>query len=159
MAKRFEELAVWQKARELTSTIYSLTKKPGFSRDYGLVDQIRRAAVSVMSNIAEGFERGGKEELIQFLYIAKASCGEVRSQLYIARDLGYIAEQELTKTLSMAETISKQIYYFIESVKGSRYKGLKFKPTRDAGQEELFKLMRDSIPKQYWSEDLKRSAP
>lgn len=79
MASSFEDLKVWQKARELANLIYSVTRQETCSRDFGLVDQIRRAAVSVISNIAEGFERGSYTEFIQFLYIAKGSCGEVRA--------------------------------------------------------------------------------
>src|SRR3972149_11525247 len=88
--RNFEDLAVYQKARGLANEVYQLTRNGTFSGDHGLVDQIRRAAVSVVSNIAEGFERGGNAELIQFLYIAKGSCGEVRAQLMIARDEEYI---------------------------------------------------------------------
>lgn len=85
-AESFEELHIYQRARELTNSIYALTRSEIFARDRGLVDQIRRAAVSIMSNIAEGFERGATTEFIQFLYIAKGSCGEVRAQLRIAKD-------------------------------------------------------------------------
>jgi four helix bundle protein len=84
--KNFEELEIWQEARRLTQAIYQLTKREKFSRDFSLRDQIQRAAVLVISNIAEGFERGGNQEFVQFLYVAKASCGEVRSQLYVAVD-------------------------------------------------------------------------
>jgi len=77
-------LKIWKFARALTRAIYQLTKDPKFSKDFGLRDQIQRAAVSILSNIAEGFERGGNQEFIQFLYVAKGSCGEVRSQLYVA---------------------------------------------------------------------------
>lgn len=90
-AQRFEDLVVWQRARELTREIYKLTID---WRDFGLHDQIRRASVSVLSNIAEGFERGSNVELIQFLYIARGSCGEVRAQLVVALDAGYV--QRLT---------------------------------------------------------------
>jgi four helix bundle protein len=83
--KNFEDLEIWKDARALTRGIYQLTGDSKFSKDFGLRDQIRRAAVSIMSSIAEGFERGGNQESIQFLYVAKASCGEVRSQLYVAR--------------------------------------------------------------------------
>ena len=79
----FEDLEVWKEARRLTNEVYATTRDTGFSKDFGLRDQIRRAAVSVMSNVAEGFERGGNQEFVQFLYIAKGSCGEVRSQLYV----------------------------------------------------------------------------
>jgi four helix bundle protein len=84
--KQFEDLEVWREARRLPPTIYKLTKAEKFLKDFSLRDQIQRAAVSVMSNIAEGFERGGNQEFIQFLYVAKASCGEVRSQIYVALD-------------------------------------------------------------------------
>ncbi|GIW67323.1 MAG: hypothetical protein KatS3mg096_191 [Candidatus Parcubacteria bacterium] len=84
MVKGFEELIVFQKARDLTKLIYNLTKKEEFKKDFGLVDHIRRASVSIISNIAEGFERGTKEELPHFLYIAKASCGEVRAQIKVS---------------------------------------------------------------------------
>ena len=85
-ANSFENFFVWQKSRELVKLIYFLTKKSEFSRDFGLIDQIRRAAASIISNIAEGFERGGRYEIVHFFFIAKASCGEVRAQLYIALD-------------------------------------------------------------------------
>ena len=82
--KSFEDLEIWQIAKGLAVKIYSLSRAPRFSKDFSLRDQMRRAAVSIMSNIAEGFERGGNQEFVQFLYIAKGSCGEVRSQLYVA---------------------------------------------------------------------------
>src|SRR2546430_11370128 len=87
--EKFEDFIAWQKARKLTRQIYKATNLPAFSRDFGLKDQIRRAAVSIMSNIAEGFERGRPSEFHQFLSIAKGSCAEVRSQLYVAFDAGY----------------------------------------------------------------------
>jgi four helix bundle protein len=86
MIERFEELVAWQKARELRAGVYALTRKPLARRERGWVDQIQRASVSVMSNIAEGFERGGRPEFHQFPSTAKASCGEVRSLLYVASD-------------------------------------------------------------------------
>src|SRR5918996_5758171 len=92
--KQFEDLEVWQEARYLTQTIYRVTRAKKFSKDFSLLHQIQRAAVSVMSNIAEGFERGGNQEFIQFLYVAKASCGEVRSQLYVALDQSYVAPRD-----------------------------------------------------------------
>lgn len=97
--ERFEDLIAWQKARQLTVEIYRITAQGEFARDYGLRDQIRRASVSVMSNIAEGFDRGSRGEFHQFLVIAKASCAEVRSQLYVAQDVGYI-DQETFDTIS-----------------------------------------------------------
>jgi four helix bundle protein len=97
--ERFEDLIAWQKARQLTSDIYRITAHGEFAKDFGLRDQIRRAAVSVMSNIAEGFDRASRSEFHQFLVIAKASCAEVRSQLYVAQDVGYI-NQEIFDTVS-----------------------------------------------------------
>src|SRR4030065_2762694 len=97
MAKMFEELQIWEKARELVKAIYKLSMTDKFKKDYSLVDQIRRSSVSIMSNIAEGFERGSNTEFIQFLYIAKGSAGEVRTQLYIAYDLKYILMSSLVK--------------------------------------------------------------
>jgi four helix bundle protein len=88
--EKFEDLIAWQKARELTKNIYKVTKQGDFFKDFGLRDQIRRASVSIMSNIAEGFERGGRSEFHQFLVIAKGSCAELRSQLYVALDVEYI---------------------------------------------------------------------
>lgn len=88
--ERFEDFIAWQKARKLTADIYRVTSEGRFARDFGLKDQIRRAAVSSMSNLAEGFERGRPAEFHQFLSIAKASCAELRAQLYVALDVGYI---------------------------------------------------------------------
>lgn len=88
--EKFEDLIAWQKARELTKEIYKVTKSGEFARDFGLRDQIRRASVSVMSNLAEGFERGRTTEFHQYLSIAKGSCAEVRCQLYIAWDAEYL---------------------------------------------------------------------
>lgn len=157
MAKQFEDLKVWQQARKLAEFVYLITKQEPFAKDYGLVDQIRRAAVSVMSNIAEGFERGSNEETIYFFYIAKGSCGEVRSQLYVAFDLKYINQDQLNKGLLLAKEASKMLYYFIESLKGSKFKGIKFKPVTDRAKEELFELMRKALPPERWSEELRRS--
>jgi four helix bundle protein len=111
--ERFEEIKAWQLARILVGEIYKLTGNRTFSRDYGLRDNIQRAAVYVMSNIAEGFERNSRKEFIQFLYIARASAGEVRSQLYVASDLGYISPGEFSMTLSKSEETSKTIYGLI----------------------------------------------
>lgn len=106
-ADRFEDLIAWQKARELTRLVYTVTRKPEFARDYGLSSQIQRAAVSVMSNIAEGFERGGRAEFHQFLVVAKASCAEVRSQLYIALDVGYLTQSEFDQLLTKAAELAR----------------------------------------------------
>jgi four helix bundle protein len=110
---RFEEIEAWQTARELTKMIYSLTEEIKFSRDFGLKDQIRRASVSIMSNISEGFESQTQALFIRYLGIAKASAGEVRSQLYISHDLEYISQEQFTKAFAMAEKASRQIARFI----------------------------------------------
>lgn len=103
----FEELIAWQKARALTGAVYAATRQGGWQRDFGLADQIRRAAVSVMSNIAEGNERGSATEYHQFLCIAKGSCAEVRSQLYVALDAGYLANDAFRTLMAQAEEVSR----------------------------------------------------
>ena len=105
--ERFEDLIAWQKARALTAGIYRVTNQGRFARDFGLRDQICRAAVSVMSNIAEGFERNRAAEFHQFLSIAKASCGEVRSQLYVALDAGYLNQDLFDAMRLQAEEVSR----------------------------------------------------
>ena len=107
--QRFEDLIAWQRARQLTADIYRLTANGSFARDFGLRDQIRRAAVSVMSNVAEGFDRGSRAEFHQFLVIAKASCAEVRSQLYVALDIGHINEADFNRLRDLTEEVSKII--------------------------------------------------
>ena len=99
-ATSFEELKIWQNARELTKEIYVITRLPEFSKDYRFVGQITAAMGSVMDNIAEGFERDGNKEFLQFLSIAKGSCGEVRSQIYRAYDVGYINEETFQRLLN-----------------------------------------------------------
>jgi four helix bundle protein len=105
--QRFEDIEAWKKARQLTKEIYALSNEGTFARDFGLKDQIRRAAVSVMSNIAEGFERSGTGDFLRFLAIAKGSAGEVRSQLYVAYDLTYVDEERFGKLADAAMQISK----------------------------------------------------
>jgi four helix bundle protein len=105
--ERFEDLICWQKARGLTNAVYDLTRLPGFAKDFELVRQIRGAAVSSMSNIAEGFERWTRKELARFLDIAKGSAGEVRSQLYVALDQRYISAAQFAATKNQAEEVSK----------------------------------------------------
>lgn len=107
--ERFEDLIAWQKARQLTVEIYLITVRGDFAKDFGLRDQIRRAAVSVMSNIAEGFDRGSRGEFHQFLVIAKASCAEVRSQLYVAQDVGYITQEIFINMKSSTDELSRII--------------------------------------------------
>ena len=124
--QNFEDLNVWKQARLLTQEIYRLTKTEKFSRDFGLRDQIQRAAISVMSNIAEGFERGGNQEFSQFLYVAKASCGEVRSQLYVALDQGYVTYDETEKLRQSFKRLSGMISNLITYMRQSEMRGEKF---------------------------------
>ena len=124
-AESFEELHVYQRARELTNAVYSLTREGPFSRDHGLVDQIRRAAVSIMSNVAEGFERGSTAEFIQFLYIAKGSCGEVRAQLQIAHDQQYAGSDDYGQLHDLCRRISGMLSNFIAHLQQSDYAGEK----------------------------------
>jgi four helix bundle protein len=105
--EKFEDLIAWQKARLLTSEIYKITSRDKFTRDYGLKDQIRRAAVSIMSNLAEGFERGRSAEFHQFLSIAKASCAELRSQIYVAFDAEYIDKEHFNKLMAQAAEVGQ----------------------------------------------------
>ncbi len=105
--ERFEELIAWQKARKLTREIYQVTQQGSFERNFGFSGQIQRAAVSIMANIAEGFERGGRGEFHQFLSTAKASCAEVRSHLYVAFDIGYLDQNKFDKLLAQAEEVGR----------------------------------------------------
>ena len=117
MAEKFEDLRAWQTARTLTNNVYALSKKGGWKDDWTLKDQIRRASVSVMSNIAEGFESRTRPQFIDFLGIAKASAGEVRSQLYIAHDQGYLEEGEFRAASDMADKVSRQLYHLIRHLR------------------------------------------
>lgn len=105
--ERFEELIAWQKARVLTSEIYKATADGDFGRDFGLKNQIQRAAVSVMSNLAEGFERARPAEFHQFLSISKASCAELRSQLYEAFDVGYLDKNQFEDLMALAQEVAR----------------------------------------------------
>jgi four helix bundle protein len=129
MAKieRFEDILSWQKARELTREIYALSKQGEFARDFALKDQLRRAAVSVMSNIAEGFERGGDQEFIQFLAIAKGSAGEIRSQLHVAFDQGYLTEPQFQDALAKVSEIGHLLAGFMDYLRQSELKGAKYR--------------------------------
>jgi four helix bundle protein len=113
-AKRFEDLEVWQRAKELTNLIYRFSSSGDFARDFGFRDQMRRAAVSVMSSIAEGFESQTQVIFIQYLNRAKGSAGELRAQLYIALEQEYITENEFNAAYSLAELGSKQLSRFIQ---------------------------------------------
>ncbi len=111
--KRFEEIIAWQKAKELAVFIYRIFRA---NRDYGFRDQIQRAVVSIGNNIAEGFERQSDKELKQFLFIAKGSCGEVRSMTYLAQDIGYLKEQESVVIRDSAQEISRMLAGFIKKL-------------------------------------------
>jgi len=117
--KRFEEIKAWQKGRELCSLVYRLTRKEAFSRDYPLRDEMRRAAISVISNVAEGFESQSNKAFIRYLYLAKGSCGEVRSQAYIALDQQYITEEEFEEIYQRAIETSRLIAGFITYLESS----------------------------------------
>jgi four helix bundle protein len=107
--ERFEDLVAWQKARALTRAVYEATQKNTFAKDFGLSGQIQRAAVSIISNIAEGFERGSNRDFHRFLCVAKASCAEVRSQLYVAHDVGYIQSDEFNQLLLQAQEVARVV--------------------------------------------------
>ena len=141
--KYFEDLETWKLARELTNKVYKVTNDGSFAKDYGLRDQIRRASVSIMSNIAEGYERSGNQELIQFLSIAKGSCGEVRCQLYIAIDQGYIDKKTGELLIDLSKKISIMLSNFIQYLKGSLYKGPKYKmPRPKTMKEEMDQILK-----------------
>ena len=110
---RFEDIRAWQTARDLTRRIYGETNQGAFARDFGLTNQIRRAAVSIMSNIAEGFESATQAQFIKYLGHAKASAGEVRAQLYVALDVGYLTEERFQTLFDLADKASRQLSAFI----------------------------------------------
>ena len=112
--KRFEDMEVWQMGRSLVKDVYAATRSGLFAKDWGLRDQMQRAAVSVCSNIAEGFERRGNKEFIKFLWIAKGSAGEVSSQLYHAKDLGYLSEDEFARLYAATKAICGKTYNLIK---------------------------------------------
>lgn len=111
--ERFEDIVAWQKARKLTNLWYGLLRN---NRDYGFRDQIFRACISIMNNIAEGFERRGDKEFKKFLYISKGSCAEVRSMTYIAGDLNYIKQTEISESYALTLEISKMLSGFIKKL-------------------------------------------
>ncbi|SNR24260.1 four helix bundle protein [Flavobacterium sp. ov086] len=116
----FEEINSWKKSRIFNKRIYLITENPNFKKDFDFVRQIRRASLSISSNIAEGFERNTDKEFIYFLYVAKASAGEVRSQLYLAFDLEYIIKEEFEILLESVTEISKLLSGFIKYLESSR---------------------------------------
>ncbi len=117
--ERFEDIQAWKLARDATRLVYKATTDPVFSRDFALVNQMRRACISIMSNIAEGFEREGNREFIQFLAVAKGSCGEVRSQLYIALDQEYVDQDCFDEIEKLLLECSKTLSGFMKYLQGS----------------------------------------
>jgi four helix bundle protein len=125
--KRFEEIKAWQKARILNNKVGDIIDKGQFKRNFRLIDQVEGSAGSIMDNIAEGFERSGNREFVQFLYIAKGSCGEFRSQLYRALDRKYINQQEFEELYTIAVEIIVMIQKLIDYLEQSELKGTKYK--------------------------------
>jgi four helix bundle protein len=124
--ERFEDIVGWQKARELTKGVYAHTKNNPFSKDFGLKDQIQRASVSIMGNIAEGFDRGGDKEFVQFLSVSKGSCGEVKSHLYVALDQQYVTAAEFTNLYGQADEVGKLLSGFMDYLRKSNLRGRKY---------------------------------
>jgi len=125
--QRFDEIEAWQKARELTRELYSVSSREPFSKDFGLRDQIRRASVSIRGNIAEGFERDGTQEFVQFLAMAKGSAAEVVSHLYVALDQGYVTRVEFERLAALATEVGRMIAALMNYLRRSGTKGLKYK--------------------------------
>ena len=149
--KQFEELLMWQKARELTREVYKNLNFDTFKHlnlpyDRGFCDQIQRASVSIMSNIAEGFERGTKLEFLNYLYIAKGSAGEVRAQLYVALDVGYVNSETFKYLNSLVLSCSRLIFSFVESLKVSEFKGQQYKRTPKKGMSDTNTMLLKESP-------------
>ena len=124
--KTFEDIESWKRARALTNDIYKATSTGDFSRDFELRKQIRRACISILSNIAEGFERGGDKEFLQFLAIAKGSCGEVRAQLYVALDQQYLSKDIFQQLSEQAARVGQLLSGLMRYLKNSSLRGNKF---------------------------------
>ncbi len=143
--KKFEDLLCWQKGRELVRKIYIASSSWS---DRSLQDQIRRASVSVISNVAEGFERGTKDETIYFMYIARGSVGEVRSQLYICKDLKLISDAQFAELYDLADFIARLLYKLIESYKKKSYGGQKYGDKKVVEQKEFDEYLKMIINKE-----------
>jgi four helix bundle protein len=125
--ERFEDIVAWQKARELTKDVYARSRQGAFAKDFGLKDQVQRASVSIMANVAEGFERGGDKEFIQFLSMSKGSCGEVKSHLYVALDQQYLSPADFGSLYQSADEVGRLLSGFMGYLRQSDLKGRKFK--------------------------------
>lgn len=125
--KSFEDIEAWKSAREVTRMVYKISSVGRFSKDFALVNQMRRASVSILSNIAEGFERSGNKEFVNFLSIAKGSCGEVRAQLYVALDQEYIDDAKFREVSEKLKETSRLIAGFMKYLQQSDLRGNKFK--------------------------------
>jgi four helix bundle protein len=126
---RFEDIEGWKKARELAREVYALSNLGGLARDFGLKDQLRRASVSVMANIAEGFGRGGNKEFIQFLGHARGSATEVKSHLYVALDVGIMEKADFDRLYRLASEAEALISGLMKYLQGAEFRGRKFKST------------------------------
>jgi len=135
--ERFEDIEAWKRARTMARKIYAISREGPLSKDFGLKDQLRRASVSAMSNIAEGFERDGTQEFIHFLSMAKGSSGEVRSQLYVALDEGYISQEQFDELYRDAESVSKMAAGFIEYLRRTDLRGKRFRKPGENRPPEL----------------------
>ena len=164
--KQFEDLIAWQKARKLVKFVYDISRYRNFEMDRGLQDQIRRAAVSVMSNIAEGFDRGTRQEFLNYPFIAKGSCGEVKCQLYAASDVGYIDISKFQEGIGLCDETSRLIQSFIHHLKRGSMAGLQYKRekskneiARDEFDLSMFELIRAENPvhfEKYFRTDYER---
>jgi four helix bundle protein len=141
--QKFEDLEVWKQARALAQSVFQKSMENAFAKDFALKDQINRSAGSIMDNIAEGFERDGKSEFILFLSYAKASAGETRSQLYRAKDRGYLNETEFNELVERCIVVGKMLGGFIAYLKKADVKGTKFKV--DDPNEDYLKIIKDEF--------------
>ncbi|MBI4050610.1 MAG: four helix bundle protein [Candidatus Doudnabacteria bacterium] len=150
--QKFEDLICWQKARELANFIFEITDRPPF-RDFDLKRQIRRAAISPMSNIAEGFDRGTQAEFVDALFIAKGEVGEARSQLYLAYDRQYIDISKFRNGLELTDECSRLIQSFVEKIKGGSTRGLQFKRVSKPDlNKEILKQYAPEVYKKYFGD-------
>jgi len=141
-ARRFEDLVVWQRSRQLANLIYKLTSPPSF-KDSALRNQMRRAAVSIMSNVAEGFGRGSNEEFLRFLFIAKGSAVEVLSQLYLASDLGLIPRDQFLAAQKLGDQTAAMIQSFAKSLKGAGRGSFRHRRQQIPWAERVQKVMKE----------------